>query len=350
MVHRLHIERSRMIEKPNISDEKIIIALDKYYSIQASEVKFLPIGNDSSAFAYRVETKNHTLYFLKIKKGISNPAGLFVPRFLKEKGIAQVLAPLPTRAQELSVNVDEFVFILYPFILGNEAMEVGMSDNQWTEFGSVLKEIHFTRLPSDIARLVRREDFVPKWSCLALEMQKQVDAGRFDDLYQKELAVFWKDKKEIIQAVIERAELIGKNLQQADLEFVLCHADIHTANILITNEQNMFIVDWDDTLFAPKERDLMHVLEENRIHTREERIFFAGYGDIEINPLALAYYRYEWCVQEIGDFGERVFLTKDIGERTSQDAVDGFMKLFSQGDVIEAAFNTPFESEIRNNS
>ncbi len=74
-------------------------------------------------------------------------------------------------------------------------MKVGMSDEQWTEFGSVLKEIHFTRFPSDIARFVRREDFVPKWSRLALDMQKQVDAGHFDDPYQKELGSVLEGQK-----------------------------------------------------------------------------------------------------------------------------------------------------------
>ena len=339
-----------MIEKPNISDEKIIIALDKYYSIQASEVEFLPVGNDASAFAYRVETKNHTPYFLKIKKGISNPAGLFVPRFLKDKGIAQVLAPLPTKAQELSVNVDAFAFILYPFIAGSEAMKVGMSATQWTEFGSILRQIHSTELPAAISQYLMRETFLPKWSKLAKKLHEQVNIRNFDDPYQKELAVFWQKNNETIQTLIERAETIGKHLQQTDLEFVLCHADIHTANILISNEQNMFIVDWDDTLLAPKERDLMFVIDEDTIHTREEQLFFDGYGNVEINKLALAYYRYEWCVQEIGDYGERVLLTTDAGETTKQASVEGFIKLFSQGDVIEAAFNTPFESEIRNNS
>jgi len=85
----------------------------------------------------------------------------------------------------------------------------------------------------------------------------------------------------------------------------------------------------------------MHVLEENRIHTREEQMFFARYGNVEINQLALAYYRYEWCVQEIGDFGNRVFLTKDTGESTKQESVEGFIELFSKGDVIEKALRTP---------
>jgi hypothetical protein len=36
--------------------------------------------------------------------------------------------------------------------------------------------------------------------------------------------------------------------------------------------------------------------------------WFIGYGAAAIDPLALAYYRYEWVVQEIGDNGKRVFL------------------------------------------
>jgi len=174
-------------------------------------------------------------------------------------------------------------------------------------------------------------------------LQKRVNVRDFDDPYQKELATFCKKNIKTIQTIVERAEMIGKGLGQANFEFVLCHADIHTANILITQEQELFIVDWDDTLFAPKERDLMFVLSEDTIHAREEQLFFDGYGNVEINQLALAYYRYEWCVQEIGDFGRRVFLTKDSGESTKRDSVQEFMKLFSRGDVVEAALNTSLE-------
>ncbi len=205
-----------MIEKPDIKDEKIIIALNQNYSIQASHIEFLPIGNDASAFSYRVETKNQISYFLKIKGGISNRAGLFVPRFLKDNGIEQVIAPLPTKAQEPCANVDDFAFVLYPFVTGEEAMEVGMSDSQWTEFGSVLKLIHTTELPSDISQYVRQETFIPKWSNLTKELHERINKRNYDEPYQKELATFWKEKNEIIQMIIERTEAIGKYLQQTD--------------------------------------------------------------------------------------------------------------------------------------
>jgi spectinomycin phosphotransferase len=339
-----------MIEKPYISDKTIISALREYYSIPVVGVEFLPIGNDASAWAYRVNAENQKAYFLKLRKEISNPAGFLVPRFLRENGIAQALAPLPTKEQKLWVSVEDFVLIMYPFVIGNEAMNIGMTDAQWTEFGSTLKRIHRTKLSSDISEYVRQESFVPKWSSFAKKLHQQVNKQNYNDPYQKELATFWKENNETIQTLVERTEMIGRHLQQTDLEFVLCHADIHTANILITPEQELFIVDWDDTLLAPKERDLMFVLGEDSIRTREEQMFFDGYGNVEINQLALAYYRYEWCVQEIGDFGERIFSTKDSGESTKQHSLEGFIELFSPGDVIEAAFATTFESEIRDNS
>ena len=270
-----------------------------------------------------------------------------MPRFLNDNGIEQVVAPLPVGTRKLVAEMDEFALILYPLISGQEAMEVGMSDMQWTEFGSILKRIHITELPAELTHYVSRETFIPKWSNPARELHKCINTQNFDEPYQKQLAAFWKENNESIHTLIDRTERIGQDLQRTDLEFVLCHADIHTANILLAPDQRMFIVDWDDTLLAPKERDLMFVLGEGTTQTREEQFFLDGYGNVTINQLALAYYRYEWCVQEIGDFGNRVFLTDKIGETTRQDALEGFMKLFSPGDVIEAAFSTAMSSENR---
>jgi spectinomycin phosphotransferase len=334
----LSSENLGMIEKPNISDEKIIVCLNESYSIQVNHIEFLSIGNDPTAFAYRVEAKNGDPYFLKIKRELTNPAGLFVPRFLKDKGIEQVIAPLPTNSQKLWAEVDEFTLILYPFITGSEAMEIGMTDSQWIEFGSALKRIHTTVPIENIVQYVRHESFIPKWSDTVKAIHQRVNTQEYQDPYQKQLALLWKEKSETIQTVIERTEWTGKRLQQLNLAFFLCHADIHTANILIAPEQQMFIVDWDGALFAPKERDLMFVAG-----LKEESLFFKGYGDEQVYLPALAYYRYEWCMQEFSDYGEMVFSTTDVGENTKRNAVEKFIELFEPGDVVDVALNTPIE-------
>jgi spectinomycin phosphotransferase len=105
-------------------------------------------------------------------------------------------------------------------------------------------------------------------------------------------------------------------------------------------------VDWDQPILAPKERDLMFVLGAvggDARTPRQEDLFFQGYGSREIDPLTMAYYRYEWVVQEIGAWGEDVFLRDDVGDETRQDSAVHFRYLFDPGDVVEAAY----ESESR---
>jgi len=90
------------------------------------------------------------------------------------------------------------------------------------------------------------------------------------------------------------------------------------------------VVDWDGLLLAPRERDLMFVTGEER--TR----FLEGYGPATLDRTVLAYYRWEWVVQELADYGTRV-LDDRLGEQTRRQAVTEFARLFAPGDVVEAA-------------
>lgn len=333
-----------MIEKPNLPDEQILACLSDRYHIRAAQVDFLPLGNDSSAWVYRVTARDGTGYFLKVKRGSIYEPALSVPRFLNDKGIHQVVAPLGAEQGQLWQTVGAYHLILYPFIDGNTGMEIGMSDEQWQTFGNVLKKIHQTQLPPQLAAQVQRERFLPIWAPVVRDLQGKITRGEYASSQENELAAFWKTKSAEIQAIVERTEALGQMLQIRPGEFVLSHSDIHTANLLIDAQGDLHIVDWDQPIFAPKERDLMFVTETAGSSVsftgREPRMFFAGYGETDIDPLALSYYQYEWVVQEIGDYGERVYLLTDVGEGTRQAAVDGFRQLFQQGDVIETAYRS----------
>ena len=73
---------------------------------------------------------------------------------------------------------------------------------------------------------------------------------------------------------------------------MICHADIHRANIIIDKRDDIRIVDWDETVLAPKERDLMFFLGDG--HGRQvESAFLEGYGECTVDRIGLAYYRYD---------------------------------------------------------
>lgn len=332
-----------MLEKPDIADEAIITCLHVHYGLNSTALEFLPIGYDATAWVYRVDTEGDT-FFLKLKKGALHQASLFVPHFLRDSGISQIVAPIANKHGILWTCLNpSFNVILYPFIEGKTGMEAGLSDKQWIEFGSILQQIHSTRLTPELSQIIQRETFIPQWAKRVREIDAQIEHGNFQHPTEIELTQFWHSKRAEILNIVERTLEIGRKLQKQSLEFVVCHSDIHTANVLVDAESNLYIVDWDEVRLAPKERDLMFIGAGGSggiaLTSQQGQLFFKGYGDTQTNPLVMAYYRYEWVVQEFGDFGERVFFDTNIGNKTKIDSVHGFKKLFAPNDVVEAAYN-----------
>jgi spectinomycin phosphotransferase len=72
---------------------------------------------------------------------------------------------------------------------------------------------------------------------------------------------------------------------------------------------------------------------------QETALFYQGYGDTAIDPVALAYYRHERIVEDIAVYCEEILLT----DGDSEDRKVGLRQLsgqFEPGSVIEIAFAT----------
>lgn len=328
-----------MIEKPNLSDDVLISSLNTQYDLKVKQIDFLPIGNDSTAWVYKVFTANSDTYFLKVKRGAIAASSVLLPHHLYEAGLKQVVAPVPNMTNALSTQLNDFTLILYPYVSDDNAMDVGMSLEDWAEYGKVVQHIHATELTAKITQHVPRETFTlnPRWMRIIQSLQSAVAQATHPQTAQQELADFWQAQHEVIAQLVERTTELGRRCQQQSLTFVLCHADIHTANILLDEVGKLFVVDWDQPIIAPKERDLMFVVG-GQTTPENEQAFLKGYGSVEIDWLALAYYRYEWVVQEFADYGERVFFSPDAGQATQEDAVLGFKQLFLPGDVVDVAY------------
>ena len=336
-----------MLERPDLPDQAISSALEQHYALQARALTFLPIGNDASSFVYRIDTDAGLSYFLKVKPGPVYEPAVHAPRFLNDQGLIQVVAPIPTRSNELSARIESFSLILYPFIEGRTGMDQGMTLAQWAEFGAVLRQVHAAQLPPGLAGVIQCEDFRPVWG------GKTQDYSRIDQLArvlrdsglktpcERELASFWHQNEAEIQQIVDRCAQLAGKLRSRSLELVLCHTDIHTANILVDPRGDIHLIDWDHPKLAPREHDLFFIggsLAGNPRPSLEENAFLQGYGQPPIDPLAMVFYHYVWCVQEIGDYAERVLATPPLGEETRAFSVRGFKQLFDPDDVIAGAY------------
>lgn len=331
------------MERPNLTDAALAAGIWTHYGIGVHELEFLPLGMDSHAWVFRAQDGDGRAYFVKLRRGAINAAGLAVPHFLRQQGIDQVVAPLATRAGALRAELDGFRLIVYPFVVGEAAMNCALTGAQWTEYGAILGRIHATPPSPELARQMRQETFAPhrQWSRIAATLHRQVIERDFADPYEREVAAFWRSRHAEVGRILARAIALGELLRQRNPPCVLCHADIHTANVLVDADGGLHFVDWDETIIAPKERDLMFVVPTGlltRLTPREEELFFGGYGDRAVDALALAYYRYEWVVQEIGAYGEQVFLAPGVGETTKADAAQRWLAQFDPDETVAAAY------------
>jgi spectinomycin phosphotransferase len=331
-----------MLEPPLLTTEKIISSLHDSYDIKVSKLEFLPIGNDSNSWVYKVYA-DQEFYFLKAKRLPVYEPSLTIPHFLKEQGLHQVVAPIPNKTRDLYQTLNDFALILYPFIDGDNGMNLGLSNKQWIEYGVFLKNLHAIKLPDRLSKTIQRETFIPHPE--RLEIVKTFHASvlerNYNNSFSKELIDFWKSRHEEIGKVIARTEELRKVLQNRKLELVLCHADIHTANLLIDTTGNLFVVDWDQPILAPKERDLMfiHGGVASHVVDAQKKLFYQGYGRTDVHPLVLAYYAYEWAIQEMGDYTWRVF-SSNAGDETKRQAVSWFLAQFKPGNVVELAYHS----------
>ena len=329
-----------MLEPPALANDRIVAAVRAHYDVPVAALTFLPIGHDSAAWAYRVEATDGAAYFLKVRARIANVVSLVVPRHVQGRGVIEAVAPLPTLGRALWVELDGFALILYPFVDGTTGMAGGMAERHWTVFGAALGRLHATPLAPELDRHVRRESFVPAWGEVARRLDAHIAARAFADPVACELADFWRTRREEIRALVERAEALGERLRAAAPPPVLCHADAHTANVMIDSADRLRIVDWDETVLAPRERDLMFVvggIRSDLVGPRAEARFFQGYGPTTVDPLALAYYRHAWAVNDVGSFGEQALLLPGQGVRNRRAAVRGFLSLFEPGAIVALA-------------
>ncbi len=327
-----------MLEKPRVEDEKIIACLNESYGLTVTGLEFLPLGYDSYAGVYRVEAGGGP-YFLKLKGDAVDERSVRLPYVLKTLGIGQIVAPLPTLTQELRSKIDPFTVLLYPFIDGKRGMEIGLSDRQWIELGAIVKQLHTTALPPDLVESLPKENFLPQpnWAAVIQRLRVDVLSRVYYDPAAKQLAGFWKDHRDEIDTIVKQVTVSGRILDGLSLDLVLCHADLHTNNVLVDDQGRLFIVDWDQPILAPKECDLQFFTVGDYVtNEREEALFFQGYGKTDVDLLVMAYYRYERVMEDLAAFAERVFFIESSDE-TRQDSVRKFIAQFRPGSAVDNA-------------
>ncbi len=306
-----------MIEKQTFPDSRIIDSLTNDYKFSVDTLLFLPIGADANASVYRARLRDGSEYFVKLKRGHEHDVSVTIARLLYDSGIKQIIPPIMTIHGQPIQKVGDCTLIVYPFIEGKDGFARELDDRQWVILGEVLRRVHGFKLPESIQKQVRQETYSSKWREAVRSLLSLIETDFDGDASALNLAKFMRAQAPKINHLVDRSEQLAKEISKRDPEFVLCHSDIHGGNVLIDNHEALYIVDWDEPMMAPKERDLMFIgggVCNVWNKPMEENLFYEGYGQVSVDMQLLAYYRHERIVEDIALYGHDLLRTAEGGE------------------------------------
>jgi spectinomycin phosphotransferase len=322
-----------MREPPNISEERLRGCLQEYYDLSSVTIEFLPRGLDFKAGVYRVVSEQGVAYLLKVTIRPLYKPGYFVPRYLRDQGITSAVAPIPTKSNRLWTKIEDWTVIVYPFIDGDTSW-TGMTNEQWKEVGSIFKQIHHVRLPAEGFSSMRKETFDPteyvQW--IRFFESQHLHVQQCESESERNLRDSWVEHQSTIHTAMTFLEKLAAIFQSQTFPYVICHADLHPAN-LIRDDVDVFVIDWDEVMLAPKERDFIFIREP------QADAFWKGYGQREIDWLLLSYYLWERVIQDVIVNAQDVCFRDDLGEETKADIAQMFYEYMMNGEnEVTAAY------------
>ncbi|MFD9905056.1 phosphotransferase enzyme family protein [Streptomyces sp. NPDC059063] len=256
-------------------------------------------GADEAAWLWRGTGADGRRYAVKLSKG-GSAAGLVVTARLAEHGLPGVAGPVRTRRGGLWSARDGGRLTLVPWVSDAPALDGAMGAEHWAAYGELLARVHATPVTDELAGALPREDYThERLASFVRDVDRRLrrDLPPGADALHRAVAAEWRAATDRAGELLDRAAALGRALRaRPAAPMVVCHGDPHLGNVLLGGPGRVWLIDWDDAVLAPRERDLMFVmggvLYFALVGPREQGWFFDAYGAVATpDPDRLAYCR-----------------------------------------------------------
>lgn len=203
----------------------------------------------------------------------------------------------------MRIQLGDFHFALFDLISGTTAEQHKLTETQPERLGELLARIHQSK--TMIGEYPVRECFeIPfrdKLVAIFNDMSK-IDSN--STKHKTQLKFFLEQHRKKFMEELETLDQLQRKVRRKDLEFVNCHGEPSPGNVLASNSGEVYLLDWDDPIFAPKEKDLLFFKDKIQPVMK-------GYSllskDNDIDQDVMEFYGHLWKFGEIVDYGSKIF-------------------------------------------
>ena len=273
-----------------------------HYGLEPTSIR--PAERGYTAETWVVETAGETFFakLIPISRYSANiVAALPAQKELHDGGFRQMSYPIPTRDGTLSATLDGHILVLNNFI-----------DAAWTfdypfePFVELIERLHEAVISSPLEPETFEDPTLPTF-------EPQLDAlveGRVSNASQVELQREVAAIRADVLADLGRYRRLIAGLQSAESPPMLITHHDAPGNVLKDDAGRIYLVDWDDVMLAPRERDTWFHLTTAEDRARFLPLYRRTFPDYEVDERIYAYYMLARYFEDIEGHIERVMSTE----------------------------------------
>jgi aminoglycoside phosphotransferase (APT) family kinase protein len=312
--------------EPFIDRAQLIKIIYEVYGLAIEVLTFIPVG--AVAVCYSLDSVNGERHFLKLwpdtraGREIAAKLNIVLPltRALYERELyPRVPYPIPTREGNLWAAFMGSPFAIFPLLPGQTPPSEWPPSLQ-DEFGRTMATLH--QVTSALADLfLPRENFDISFEIdlrRGLAALAQIGSQARPGLRALRDAVL--PRTEEVLAQLDRLHHLQEVVRQLSGPFVLCHTDIGGDNLLVDDQGQFYVLDWDDVILAPPEHDLQEARWVGFGRCLEAYRAAGG-----IRPLQLGHFAFYLLRRHLGDMTMRLLhiLEENSSPEEDEDALYG---------------------------
>lgn len=328
--------------EPTFDKTALIETVNRNYPVNVARLEYVPVGEVS--YSYLVESISGEHFFMKLlsdtRQGRMSAARLdfYLPlcSYLYTSGLFRNLAPpIRTRLGDFRTAFAGLPLIMYPYIEG------AILPDTWPYPSGIT-----ARLAQLVARLhkispeIRLEiPYVEKYTIPFKEtllhglnaLQKGPPRnGRGKQALHDLLLPY----QFTILDNLDRLQRLAEVARTAQPAMVLCHTDLTHANLILSIQGELIILDWEGAMLAPAEHDLFLFTGEAFPDFLE--VYEREYGPAQLHGDVFGFYFYRRNLEDLTDWIIRI-LYENEDEAQDEHDLEGIVEdCISQWPYLEA--------------
>lgn len=287
-----------------MTKEEVKLIIEANYNYTVIDVIEAPRGFVAETFIITTETQQkYFVKFIKTSRYIENiQTSLPVLKYLFDNNIKNICYPFENKQGRLTTAVKHGIVIVFNNIEGTWTFDFNKA-----EYLELLSQIHKLEIPTNISTKI--EDFEVNFldeleinlrACLT-EPQTGVRSQTQELLRHK------------IDAINEYSNLfleVQSFAKDTTVKAVLTHGD-GSGNVMVDKNNELFIIDWDDLLVAPKERDLwFHYKDDNMM-----KYYKKLNPDFEMHKVMYSFYLLKRFMDDLAGFLNEIMSSDDVSHQ-----------------------------------